>query len=81
MCSWREGYSHVTEQQPALTVTANQLETPAATVEAWTLTNSYSEDLRSFIAAGLRVLTPGCWEITGDSGDHRLTIVVWIAVA
>jgi hypothetical protein len=75
---WREGYSSSAEPNPNLTVTGKRLDAPAASLTASRASNAMS-DLGQSMDVGIDIPTAGCWEITGQYNDHKLSFVVWVA--
>ncbi len=75
---WRQGYNSVTEQKPALTVTAERLDAAIPTVTVDDATNA-SADFGDAMLVGVTLPTGGCWRITGHYQGHDLSYVVWVA--
>ena len=75
---WRAGYSSSAEPNPKLTVTGKRLDSSAAPLTASRASNAMS-DLGQSMDIGILIPTPGCWEITGQYNDHKLSFVVWVA--
>ncbi|HEX5506325.1 MAG TPA: hypothetical protein VFW96_27155 [Thermomicrobiales bacterium] len=75
---WHEGYDWRTEQQPALTVTARQLDGPAPTATAGRATNAGGADIGSAMLNGIDLPTSGCWAFTAHYGGTDLQFVIWL---
>ncbi len=74
---WRGGYSAAAEPQPALTVTAVDLDDPGAVVTApHPATHAMRADTGTSMLSGLELPGPGCYRITGTYGDASLSYVV-----
>jgi hypothetical protein len=76
---WREGYYWKDEPRPALTVTGRRLDAEAPALQALPASNGYHADVESFMMTGFNIPTAGCWEVTGQYGEARLSFVVWVA--
>ena len=76
---WRDGYSWTNEPEPALIVTAEQLDAKAPPVNASKATNAYASDIGSAMLVGIDLPSLGCWKITGKYKGSELSFVVWVA--
>lgn len=75
---WRQGYDVQAEPQPDLKVTGRRLDAPAPPLVASRATNAYADDIGSAMLVGVQVPSAGCWEITGQYRDAKLSFVVWV---
>lgn len=75
---WRKGYSPAKEPEPNLTVTGRRLDAKAPPLHASKATNASAIDIGSAILVGVDIPTLGCWEITGQYADAKLSFVVWV---
>jgi len=75
---WRQGYDVQAEPQPDLKVTGRRLDAPAPPLVASRATNAYADDIGSAMLVGVAVPSAGCWEITGQYRDAKLSFVVWV---
>jgi hypothetical protein len=76
---WREGYVWNEEPEPPLIVTGERLDAKAPPLIASRATNAYADDIGSGMLVGVDFPTLGCWKITGQYGDAKLSFVVWLA--
>ncbi len=76
---WRKVYSWTKEPEPDLTATGRRLDADAPPLRASKATNAYADDIGSTMLVGVGIPTLGCWEITGQYADARLSFVVWVA--
>jgi hypothetical protein len=76
---WRDGYSISEEPAPPLAVTAERLDGKAPSVTGSRATNASAGDIGSAMLVGVDFPTPGCWKITGKSGEVELSFVVWVS--
>lgn len=76
---WREGYVWTEEPEPDLIVTGERLDAPAPALIASMGTNAYASDIGSAMLVGVDFPTLGCWKITGQYADAKLSFVVWVA--
>ncbi len=67
------------EPQPALVVTGRRLDAPAPPLAASRATHAIAGDIGLAMLVGVRLPTPGCWEITGEYAGTPLSFVVWVA--
>jgi hypothetical protein len=67
---WREGRA-----AGSLTVSGHRLDSPAPPLQAAYPTNYGTT---GFQAGGIQFPTEGCWEVTGQSGEARLSFVVLV---
>jgi len=74
---WREGYVALDEPIPALTVSGRRLDAPAQTFSFSDATNGWDET-GDFMLMGINIPTEGCWEITAEYQDVKLTYVVMV---
>jgi LysM repeat protein len=75
---FREGFDWLAEPDPPLTITGTRLDVPGDTLPVAGGNGSYAGDLGSFIMSGVGVPSAGCWQITGNYGEHSLSFVVWV---
>jgi hypothetical protein len=75
---WREGYDWQKEPQPNLVVTGKRLDAPAPPMVGTRATNAFASDIGSAMLVGVSIPTAGCWEVTGQYGDAKLSFVVWV---
>ena len=75
---WHEGYSQTEEPQPAITLSAQQLDGAAVMAPVVAGTNAYHPDYGQFMMTGIELPTLGCWEITAEYKGAALTFVVWV---
>jgi hypothetical protein len=76
---WRQGYSWKADPEPELKVTGRRLDAQAPALEASAATNGFRDDIGSFMLVGVDFPTPGCWEITGQVAEAKLSFVVSVA--
>jgi hypothetical protein len=76
---WREGYDPRLEPQPNLTVKGKRLDSSAAPLQSDDHANGGWKADDQFIVTGINFPTIGCWEITANYKNDRLTFVVWVA--
>lgn len=76
---WRQGYHWLSEPNPRLVIRGRRLDSPAVFVTTCVSNGFREQDLRSFMVAGIDIPTLGCWEITGQYGDDKLSYVIWVA--
>lgn len=72
---WRDGYVAVEEPNPDLTVSGRRLDAPSKTFSFSDATNGWDEG-GDFMLMGIRIPTEGCWEITAEYKEAKLTYVV-----
>lgn len=72
---WRDGYVAIDEPDPDLTVLGRRLDAPSITFSFFDATNGWDET-GNFMLMGISIPTEGCWEITAEYHDARLTYVV-----
>lgn len=58
-----------------LEIEGRRIDAVAPALRAW-IPEGYGE--RGFQVSGLTFPTPGCWEITGTVGEHKLTFVTYV---
>jgi hypothetical protein len=77
---YRNGYKAKVEPKSRLTVIGKRLDAWAPPMEvdgpnaAWG--SGHPEE--PFMTVGLNIPTTGCWEITGQYGEDKLSFVVWV---
>ena len=75
-------YDWRTEPRPNLTVTGKRLDGPAPPPLLMPMTNIVPGPGPNAgpgsMLSGIYVPTPGCWEITGEYKDEKLSFVVWV---
>jgi hypothetical protein len=72
---WRDGYVALKEPNPDLTVSGRRLDAPSITFSFSDATHGWDET-GDFMLMGINIPTEGCWEITAEYQDARLTYVV-----
>lgn len=75
---WHAGYSQAEEPQPAITLSARQLDGEAVVAPVVYGTNAYHPDYGQFMMTGVDLPALGCWEITAEYQETALTFVVWV---
>jgi hypothetical protein len=75
---WAEGYSQTMEPQPAITLSARQLDGLAEVAPHAHGNNAYHPDYGQFMMTGIELPTLGCWEITIEYKEASLSFVVWL---
>lgn len=78
---WRPGFNGVRENYPDLSVTLRRLDasTPPVTITE-RATNAYHEAFGGWtMLTGVKIPTPGCWEITGRHRGSEVSFVVHVA--
>lgn len=75
---WHEGYSQTEEPEPAITLSAQQLDGEAVVAPSVYGTNAYHPDYGEFMMTGITLPTLGCWEITAEYDGSKLSFVVWV---
>lgn len=74
-----QGYVFDEEPAPDITVTAENIDGSAPTIQAGGPgTNGTHVDLGSFMLVGLEIPTRGCWRITAEYRDATLSYVAWV---
>ena len=76
---WSNGYSFTKEPEPNLTVTGQRLDGNAPALHVSKASNAEAGDIGSAMLVGVDIPTLGCWEITGEYKDAKLSFVVWVA--
>jgi hypothetical protein len=71
-------YDWRTEPSPNITVTGRRLDGASSPLLLMPATHAFSGPTASMLT-GVYVTTPGCWEITGNYKDNKLSFVVWVA--
>lgn len=74
---WSVDYDPHREGNADLKVTGRRLDGEAPPLLANKTTNAFAPPATAMLA-GVRVPTPGCWEITGDYKGQKLSFVVWV---
>ncbi len=72
---WREGFVALEDLKPALTVSGRRLDATASTFSFSDATHGW-DDTGDFMLVGISIPTEGCWEITAEYQDTKLTYVV-----
>lgn len=75
---WRHGDNPRDEPQPTLTVTGRRLDGPAPPLLVDPISNYWPQPDQTFKVVGINIPTLGCWQLTGQYGDARVTYVVWV---
>jgi hypothetical protein len=70
-------FDYKTEYPPALKVTGRRLDGDAPPLLTLRSTNAFPGPAVAMLS-GVRVPTPGCWEITGEYKGEKLSFVVWV---
>ena len=65
------------EWRPKLKVTGRRLDGPAPPLLTLPTTNAFPGPAAAMLV-GVYVPTPGCWEITGEYRDQKLSFIVWL---
>ncbi len=75
---WREGYDWRSDSEPMLTITGKRLDSTAPPLGTDQHANAgWGDDKNhAFIVAGIFIPTTGCWEVTGNFEDAKLTYVI-----
>jgi hypothetical protein len=60
-------------------VTAERIDGKAPRGESSEATNASSGDIGVAMLVGVNLPTPGCWKITGNYKEEKLSFVVWVA--
>lgn len=77
---WRQGYNWKAAPRPHLTVTGRRLDAPAPPlIMPDPASNAHSDEWKSFMVVVINLPTLGCWEITGNYENDKLTFIVWVA--
>jgi hypothetical protein len=77
---YRKGFNPREEFEPRLIVTGKRLDASAPSLDvdgpngAWRPENPAD----SFMVVALNIPATGCWEITGQYGEDKLSFVVWV---
>jgi hypothetical protein len=77
---YREGFNAKEESKPKLIVTGKRLDAPAPPLGVDGPTGSWRPENPgdSFMVIALNIPTTGCWEISGQYGEDKLSFVVWV---
>ena len=70
-------YDYKREEYPELKVTGRRLDGDAPPLLTTDTTNAFPGPAPGMLV-GVYVPTPGCWEITGEYKDQKLSFVVWV---
>lgn len=70
-------YDYHKEEYPDLKVTGRRLDGNAPPLMTTNPTNA-GESPATAMVVGIYIPTPGCWEITGEYKDQKLSFVVWV---
>ena len=74
---WREGFIARDEPNPALTVSGRRLDASGQTFSFSNATHGWDET-GDFMLMGINIPTEGCWEITAEYREAKLTFVVQV---
>ena len=77
---WSADYDPHREGNPDLKVKGRRLDGEAPPLLANEATNAFPSPATAMLV-GVYVPTPGCWEITGEYKDQKLSFVVWVTPA
>jgi len=72
---WREGFDAISEPHPDLIVSGRRLDATAPTFTFSNATHGWDET-GSFMLMGISIPTEGCWEITAEYQESKLTYTV-----
>ena len=75
---WRRGHDWRAEPESPLTITGRRLDAPAPPLATSGATNSFRDDIGSFMLTMVDIPTRGCWEITGRLAGAEVRFVVWV---
>ena len=70
-------FDYRNEYPPKLTVTGRRLDGPTQPLLTLTPTNAFPGPTAAMLV-GVYVPAPGCWEITGEYRNEKLSFVVWV---
>lgn len=70
-------YDYHKEEYPELKVTGRRLDGNAPPLVTSDATNAFPGPAPGMLV-GVYVPTPGCWEITGEYKDQKVSFVVWV---
>lgn len=70
-------YDYKKEEAPDLKVTGRRLDGSAPPLVTTETTNAFPGPASGMLV-GVYVPTPGCWEITGEYKDQKVSFVVWV---
>jgi len=71
---WRPGFDGRVEHRPAMVVTLERLDAPAAPVEITNATNAFFDGSWAMLV-GVVTPSPGCWQVTAQYQDASLTFI------
>jgi hypothetical protein len=74
---YRKGYDPHAEPVPKLSITGKRLDAPAPPLGVDGPNGGWTCRTNTFMVVALNIPTVGCWEITGEYGDDKLSFVVW----
>ena len=74
---WREGFIARDEPNPVLTVSGRRLDASGQTFSFSNATHGWDET-GDFMLMGINIPTEGCWEITAEYREAKLTFVVQV---
>lgn len=74
---WSADYDPIKEENAELKVTGRRLDGNAPPLVTSETTNAFPTPATAMLV-GVYVPTPGCWEITGEYKDQKLSFVVWV---
>ena len=75
---WSEKFDVAEDATPDLTVTAKRLDGHAPAFQSSEATNGYHHSFNWAMLAGVKLASPGCWELTGAYKGHELSFVLWV---
>ena len=77
---WSEGYDLQHNNQPPLKLSGERLDSsaPPLTSDEHANLGRTNDQRHPFIVTAINMSTLGCWKITGQLEDAKLTFVVWV---
>jgi len=76
---WRKGFNAYEEPRPNLIVTAKRLDDDSRSVAIASASAVFITGKTPAMMTGIRIPSPGCWQITGHYRGYALTFVVAVA--
>lgn len=73
---WRKGFDWREEAEPALIVTARRLDGDSPSVAVAHANAVFVTGNTPAMMTGIRIPSPGCWEVTGHYSGHTLSFTV-----